>query len=91
MTKVELFWMLCTAGYVSLLAAFCVLLAYKLGIVEWLQTHGSKKVSEMAHCDFCMCWWVSVVITAAVLVIMADPLMVFVPFIATPMARHLMS
>lgn len=76
------------AGFVSLFAAFVVLLAYKLGIVEWLQVHGSKEIAELAHCDFCMSWWASVVITAIVAPFVCEWWLFAVPFIATPLARH---
>ena len=43
---------------VALEAAFVILLAKKLGIIEWMQVHGSEFISKMASCDFCLSFWV---------------------------------
>ena len=42
---------------VSLVSAFLLLLATKVGIVEYLQTHGDSCISKMAQCYFCMSFW----------------------------------
>ena len=88
MTKIEVLYLLATAGFTSLFAAFLLLLAYKVGLVEWLQVHGSDKISKMAHCDFCMSWWLCVLMTIIVLSVMPEVYLLAVPFIATPMTRH---
>ena len=49
-----IFWILVYSVAFALWVAFVLLLAYKVGIVEWMQVHGNELVSKMAHCDFCM-------------------------------------
>lgn len=76
---------------VAMLAAFLLLLAYKLGIVEYMQVHGNRFVSEMAQCDFCMSWWLSVAISIGFFVVTGDSLCLTVPLLSTPLARHIKS
>ena len=90
MLELEILWILAYAGIVALIANFLLLLAYKLGIVEWLQVHGNDIVSKMAHCDFCMSWWISVFLTVVLLVAVNDVDLLIVPVIATPLARKLL-
>lgn len=76
---------------VALITAFLLLAAYKMGIVEYLQVHGNKLVSEMVHCDFCMCWWLSVAVSVVFLVVTMDFLCLGIPFLSTPLARWIKS
>lgn len=76
---------------VASITAFLLLAAYKMGIVEYLQVHGNKLVSEMAHCDFCMCWWLSVAVSVVFLVVTMDFLCLGIPFLSTPLARWIKS
>ncbi len=85
-----IFWIVIVSFMVGCAAAFLLLLAYKLGIVEWLQVHGDVVVSKMAHCDLCMSWWLSVVITILLVVIMDNVALLCVPFVSTPIARRLL-
>lgn len=77
-----------TAGFVSLFAAFLLLLAKKVGIVEWMQVHGGRWVSAIANCDFCMSWWLSVIMTAIVAPFICEAWLLAIPFISTPLTRH---
>lgn len=70
-------------------AAFLLLLAYKLGIVEKMQLLGPDIIAKMAHCDFCMSWWLSVMLAVVFMIIFKDWTFVFVPFVSTPIARRL--
>lgn len=87
---IELMYFVLLAGIVAMLANFFLLLAYKTGFVEWMQVHGSNLISKMAHCDFCMSWWLCVLITFMVVFYTHDFTMVFLPFVATPIARRLL-
>lgn len=83
------FWITLYAVVVAAVTAFIILLAYKWGIVEYLQTHGDEFVSKMAQCNFCMAWWVSLFLSLFLLGLTCDVFMLLVPFIATPLARRL--
>lgn len=78
-----------TALAVACVAAFLLLLAYKWGIVEWLTVHGNDIVSEMAHCDFCMCWWLCVILSLLVVIITNEASALLIALISTPIARKL--
>ena len=85
-----MFYLILTAILVALYATFILLLCYKLGIVEWLQVHGNSFVSKLAHCDFCMSWWLCLLITIVILGFTGDLHLLCVPIIATPIARRLL-
>ena len=84
-----MFWILEVSFFVACIVAFLLLLAHKVGLVETLQVHGSKLISELAHCDFCMSFWLSVFIMLAVVFITGDWWLAVVPLISTPIARRL--
>lgn len=87
--NVSIFFVALYAVVVAALSAFIILLAYKWGVVEYLQTHGNEFVSKMAQCNFCMAWWVSLFLSLFLLGYYGDFFMLLVPFIATPLARRL--
>lgn len=78
------------AVMVALWVTFLLLLAYKVGIIEWMQVHGGKFISKMAQCDFCMSWWLSVIITLVVFCFTCNVMLLVVPFLSTPIARRLL-
>ena len=78
------------ATMIALWVAFLLMLAYKLGIVEWLQINGNKFFSDMAHCDFCMSWWLCLIVTMMIMCFTCNLHLLVVPFIATPIARKLL-
>lgn len=75
--------------YIALLAAFLILLAQKLGGVEWLQVHGCRLLSEMAHCTFCLSWWACVGVAIVWAVAVGNASLLLVPFMAAPLTRFL--
>ena len=79
----------CIVVLVALLAAWVLLLMKKWGIIEWLQVYGTEKVSEAAHCSFCLSWWVCCVIAVALSLIMGEWGVLMCPFFATPITRLL--
>lgn len=87
---VQIFSILVFSVVVALWVCFLLLLAYKLGIIEWLQVHGGDVVSKLASCDFCMSWWLSVLLTLILFCFLGNSLLVVVPFLATPIARRLL-
>lgn len=72
---------------VATLAAFVLLLARKWGGIEWMQVHGSRLVSEMANCTFCLSWWACVVVAFCFAVANLDVRWMILPFFATPVTR----
>ena len=84
-----MFWLLVFSVEVALMAAFVVVLLKKWGIAEWMQVHGNEFVSQLFSCDFCMSWWVSVVIAAAGVLLFNDLAFLLAPVLATPIARYI--
>lgn len=74
---------------VALVASFFLLLFKKIGIVEWLQVHGSDLISELAHCDFCLSWWLSLIIAIIAAAIIGDWWVIATAVLATPICRKL--
>lgn len=72
---------------VALAAAFVVLLAKKLGAVEWLQVHGDKYLSRMASCDFCMSFWSCTIIYMGLACVYDNPMLIFGGIVSCPLAR----
>lgn len=77
------------AVFVALLSAFVLLLAKKVGIIEWMQVHGDKVISRMASCDFCLSFWMCTLLFVGVSCWYDEPLMAFGGIISCPITRGL--
>ena len=75
--------------FVACIVAFTLLLMNKLGIIEYLQVHGDEIISKMAHCNFCMSFWLSVLYMMVIVAFTDDVEMMVIPIISTPIARML--
>jgi hypothetical protein len=82
---------LVTVVLVALVAAFAILLAKKLGAVEWLQVHGDDFISRLASCDFCMSFWAGTAVFVIVACVMDSPLLVFGGMFSCPITRYLVA
>ena len=75
---------------VALVAAFVVVLLKKWGVAEYMQVHGDRFTSQLFSCDFCMSWWVSVlVMLLSVSFVGNNAVYLLAPVLATPIARYL--
>lgn len=74
------------------LSAWLLTLAYKWGIVEYIQSSEKlpKLINKLASCDFCMSWWVSVAICLVAAVAAGEWLLVVSVFVSTMISRHLL-
>ena len=81
---------LCVVVMVSMVAAFFILLAKKLGIVEWMQIHGDKCISQMVSCDFCMSFWAGTLIFVCVACLYGNPLFLFGGVVSCPITRMML-
>lgn len=75
---------------VALAAAFVILLAMKVGIIEWMQARGDKLVSDLASCHFCMSFWTGTILFVIMAVVYDDPLLVFGGMFSCPITRMLL-
>jgi len=82
--------------FVALIATFLLLLMGKWGTIEWVQVHGSKLFSDMFSCQFCLSFWISILITFLLLIFITftngniSPFYVFIPICATTLIRKLL-
>lgn len=74
----------------ALIATFILLLAYKLGAIEWLQVHGNDFISKLANCTFCLSWWMCLAVSMVFIIDSRDLSFLIIPVIATPIARKLL-
>ena len=75
---------------VACFAAFILMLLYKFGIIEYVEVHGNKFFAKMFSCDFCLSWWVSVVLCVFALLLTFNTKFLFVPFVSTLICRKLL-
>jgi len=71
------------------LSAFLLLLLVKWKVIEWMQVHGNDFLSKMANCDFCLSWWVNVVLSVILFAVTLDVTVLAVPFVSTMLTRKL--
>lgn len=78
-----------SAIIIATLASWIVLFITKIGLREYVQIHGSKIVAELFSCDFCLSWWVCLMLSVICSIITGDLTMVLCAFCATPISRYL--
>ena len=83
---VVILWAIITAC----LATFFLLLAYKWGVIEWLQVHGNEFVSQLANCTFCLSWWTCLAVSLLFIIESRDLSLLIVPVVATPITRKML-
>lgn len=72
----------------SLLSAFIIIFITKVGFREYMQVHGSKFISELFCCDFCLCFWVSMGLSIIFCIFVPIELTaILLPVMATPITR----
>lgn len=76
---------------VALVAAFVILLAKKVGIIEWMQVHGDRFISQMASCDFCLSFWTGTLLFLGAACVYDCPLMIFGGMVSCPLTRFLVA
>lgn len=74
----------------ALLSSFLLLLAAKWGIIEWMQTHGTRLVSLLAHCAFCLSFWANVVCSVLAAIFIGNALLLVLPLFSTPLTRKML-
>lgn len=75
---------------IALASAFVLTLAYKWGVIEWMQVHGDKIISQMANCDFCLSFWSNVIVYMVVMLVVDDVTIGLAPLFSTMITRKLL-
>lgn len=81
---------ICCSAIVALIASFTVLLLGKVGALEWMQINGTELISKLASCHFCLSFWIGLIAAVTFAIIMANPILVLVPFCSSPISRMLL-
>lgn len=75
---------------IALASAFVLTLAYKWGVIEWMQVYGDKIISQMANCDFCLSFWSNVIVCMVVMLVVDDVTVGLAPLFSTMITRKLL-
>lgn len=75
---------------ISLISAFVILFITKTGYRTWLSERAPKLIYEMLNCDFCLSFWISVVVTLAFMTLGLPWYYIFLPVLTTPITRFLL-
>lgn len=81
--------MLLALIYIALAAAFAILLIGKLGIRDSVIIKAPKLISQLFDCDFCLSFWVSVILAIILAIFFREMSIIFIPIISTPITRIL--
>lgn len=79
-----------TVILISSLAAYVLTLMRKWGIVEQVQVNGNDFFAKMFSCDFCLSWWIGVIISVTWYLATGDCNVLFVPFFSTMITRYIL-
>lgn len=79
---------------VATFTAFIVLLAIKTNVRYNIRDYFDKKkiilIAQMLDCDFCLCFWITVILSIILSLGFMDFNFIVIPFISTPLARYLL-
>lgn len=71
------------------MTAFIIILIGKLRIREIIVCRAPKLISQLFNCDFCISFWLSLIISIIFVFIERNISILFVPLVSTPIARVL--
>tara|TARA_R110000782_G_scaffold99741_1_gene185631 strand:+ start:270 stop:521 length:252 start_codon:yes stop_codon:yes gene_type:complete len=77
--------------FVSLWSAFIILFIQKIGLRDYAQTFAPKVLSNLFSCDFCLAFWLSVLISFIFYIFgVIGSEAFYLPFMAAPLIRILL-
>lgn len=89
----EIYKVISSTEIIALFVAFFVLLFTKTNIrsalINYCDNTKLKLLADMLDCDFCLCFWLSAIISIFFGLITLDLTFIAIPFLATPIARFL--
>ena len=74
---------------VALITAFSVLLLDKTGLRAKVVIYGSRLLSELFSCDFCLCFWIGLVFSFIIFLHSRELTDFLIPIFSTPLSRKL--
>lgn len=75
---------------VAALAAFVILLITKAGGREFVQVNACRTLARLFSCDFCLSFWLCLILSLILFLITKDPKALLTPFFSTPLTRILL-
>lgn len=75
---------------IALLSAFIIQLISKLGARDYVIENSGYIISNAFSCDFCISFWVNLCVCAILAIITANFVLLFIPFLSTPITRILL-
>jgi len=80
---------LTTIVLVALLAAFAISVLYKIGVIEFMQINGNEFFSKLFNCQFCLCFWVNMILSIVYAIGLKEYTFLFIPVFSTVITRKL--
>lgn len=82
--------MITNIAILSLAVSFIFLLLDKVGLKEYMQIYGSRFIHKLSNCNFCICFWLSVIISIIFYIFVSrNNECILYPFLITPLARRI--
>lgn len=75
---------------VGLLAAFVIIMSNRTGLRGYVTAVSTGKITELLQCDFCLCFWVNLIIAVTFTLCTMDVDYLYIPFFSTPFTRFLL-
>ena len=75
---------------IALFSCFIILFIEKIGYRELMQVRAPKLISELFSCDFCLSWWINLIITLVFCVMECEWYFICCAVAATPITRKLL-
>lgn len=75
---------------IALAAAFIILLIGKLGLRDYIIERAPRLISQLFSCDFCLSFWISLILAIILAAIFGEPDFLFTPIFSTPITRMLL-
>ena len=72
---------------VASLSAFIVIILHKTRIIDGLSKSTNSYLYKLSQCNFCLSFWVSLVISCLVVVYTGNILYMAIPVISSPISR----
>lgn len=79
---------ICAAIIIALIACWVILFITKTGAREYIQVHAPKLISQMFSCDFCLSWWLCLLLAICFSIGTGNPIIILCAFCATPITRY---
>lgn len=86
----EVYFIIDMAIMIAAVSAFVILLIGKIGLRNWLIAITPKLISQLFDCDFCLSFWLSVILASILAIIWNEPLLLIIPIVSTPITRILL-